>query len=467
MEELGDIFAYVDQNFDEMIEEVKEFCSFRSTEGDKEGLLKTSKFLEEKLSQAEISYRKITEGGAPLFFAEKKGKIEEAKGRNASHPCLLFYNHYDVVEEGDRTLWTGEPFKPEIRGNILYGRGVSDNKGPLLSRIQAVKSILDVRGALPVDVKFAFDGEEETSSPSLNKFSIREPELFQDLTRADLCLWENGRRDKEGRPWARFGVRGSISFDLSVKTSKKDIHARMGTIIPSASWRLIWALASLKGEDEKIAIEGFYDDVRPVTRADEVILEAFPYDEESLKQQMGLSELLRGTRGLDLKKQLYMEPSISVCGLEAGQMYRGVRGIVPCEASARVSFYLVADQSPERVEELLRSHLKKYGFDDIQVKARGRNAPVRTFADPELIELFRRSASQAYKEPLVIEPTQLGGGPAIYFHRAWPQLPIVGVGPGNTGGNHHSPDENMKLEDYRASIKHMIALMYAMRERSC
>ena len=92
-----------------------------------------------------------------------------------------------------------------------------------------------------------------------------------------------------------------------------------------------------------------YDDVRPVTRADEVILEAFPYDEESLKQQMGLSELLRGTRGLDLKKQLYMEPSISVCGLEAGQMYRGARGIVPCEASARVSFYLVADQSPERV----------------------------------------------------------------------------------------------------------------------
>ena len=98
------------------------------------------------------------------------------------------------MEEGDRTLWTGEPFKPEIRGNILYGRGVSDNKGPLLSRIQAVKSILDVRGALPVDVKFAFDGEEETSSPSLNKFSIREPELFQDLTRADLCLWEKWKK---------------------------------------------------------------------------------------------------------------------------------------------------------------------------------------------------------------------------------------------------------------------------------
>lgn len=466
MEDLRDIFTYVDQNFDKMIEEVKEFCSFRSTAGDKEGLAKTSQFLEKKLSQAEIPYRKITEGGAPLFFAEKKGKREAEKGTDSPLPCLLFYNHYDVVEEGDRTLWTGEPFEPEIRDSILYGRGVSDNKGPLLSRIQAVKAILDVRGDLPVDVKFAFDGEEEISSPSLNTFSSREQELFRDFTRADLCLWENGRRDKEGHPWARFGVRGSVSFDLSVKTSKKDIHARMGTIIPSASWRLIWALSSLKGEDEKIAIEGFYDDVRPVTKEDEKILEAFPYNEEGLKQQMGLSEFLRSSRGLDLKKQLYMEPSISVCGLEAGQMYRGTRGIVPCEASARVSFYLVADQNPERVEELLRNHLKKHGFEDIQVKARGRNAPVRTFADPALIELFRTSADQVYKESLVIEPTQLGGGPAIYFHKAWPQLPIVGVGPGNTGGNHHSPDENLKLEDYRASIKHMIALMYAMRERS-
>lgn len=467
MEDLRDIFAYVDQNFDKMTEEVKEFCSFRSTAGDKEGLLKTSQFLEEKLRQAEIPYGKITEGGAPLFFAEKKGKREEEKRTDSPLPCLLFYNHYDVVEAGDRTLWTGEPFKPEIRNNILYGRGVSDNKGPLLSRIQAMKAILDVRGALPIDVKFVFDGEEETSSPSLNAFSSREPETFQELTRADLCLWENGRRDQEGRPWARLGVRGSISFDLSVKISKKDIHARMGTIIPSASWRLIWALASLKGEDERIAIEGFYDDVRSVTKEDEAILEAFPYNEEALKQEMGLSEFLRRARGLELKKQLYMEPSVSVCGLEAGQMYRGVRGIVPCEASARVSFYLVADQSPERVEKLLRSHLKKHGFDDIQVRSRGRNAPVRTAADPDLIELFKKSAAQAYKEPLVIEPTQLGGGPAIYFHRAWPQLPIVGAGPGNTTGNHHSPDENLKLEDYRASVKHMIALMYAMRERSC
>lgn len=459
-QKLKEIFDYVDQQMDEMIEELSQLCSLRSAAGDEQGLEDTRAWICNKLCQAEIPHvcHPVEEGNGIISAHITAGSA----GRKL--PTLLFYNHYDVVQEGKKELWSSPPFEPEVRKGYLYARGVSDNKGPLLSRIQAVQAVLRVAGRLPVHVKFFFEGDEETSSPSLQKFCAGQPELFKDLTEADVCLWENGRRDKKGRPWARFGVRGSISFDLTVETSAKDVHARMGTVIPSASWRLIWALASLKDENERILIDGFYDDVLPVTKADEDILAAFPYDEDGLKKNMKLDGFLRNARGLSLKKQIYMEPSISVCGLEAGEMYNGVRGIVPHKAAARVSFYLVANQDPKKVERQFKDHLKRLGFQDIKVTARGTNTPVRTPIDIPFKDQVIRAASRVYREPMVIEPTQLGGGPAIYFHRAWPKMPIVGVGPGNTEGNHHAPDENIGLEDYRASVKHMIALMYEMAE---
>ena len=454
------IFDYVDQNFDRMMEEMKEFCSHRSVAGDKTGLEETRNWIDKKLSAVGIphEFQKVENGNA-LISASVSGEDGD------KHPSLLFYNHYDVVEEGKHELWSNEPFGPVIRDGVLYGRGVSDNKGPLLSRIQAVEAILAVEGKLPINVKFLFEGDEETSSPSLSKFSREQSEKFKELSKADVCLWENGRRDEEGRPWARFGVRGSVSFELSVETAKKDVHARMGTYVPSASWRLVWALASLKSADERITIEGFYDDVLPVTKKDEEILNAFPYNEKIQLEKLGLTSFLRGSSGLELKKHIYMEPSMSVCGLEAGELYNGARGIVPHKAYARIGFYLVANQSPDKVEEQLREHLKKHGFGDVKVVRRGGNTPVRTSVDIPLKKWLEHSAAEVYDKPMVIEPTALGSGPAIYFHRAWPDMPIVGVGPGNTNANHHAPNENMKLDDYKASIKHMIALMYEMEKQ--
>ncbi|WP_294151197.1 M20/M25/M40 family metallo-hydrolase [uncultured Clostridium sp.] len=472
---MQEIFDYVDQHFGEMVEELGELCSYRSAAGDEQGLSQTREWILNKLGRLNIPHKcHPVEGGNAVISAGMAGtsrKIREIPQMGSSPeintaenhlPTLLFYNHYDVVQEGKKELWSSSPFIPEIRDEVMYARGVSDNKGPLLSRIQAIQAVLAVTGELPVNVKFFFEGDEETSSPSLGKFTARHPELFKELTKADACLWENGRKDSKGRPWARFGVRGSISFDLSVETSAKDVHARMGTVIPSASWRLVWALASLKNEDERIAIDGFYDDVLPVTGDDEKILESFPYDEEDLKNKMKLGSFLRDATGLQLKKQIYMEPSVSICGLEAGEMYNGIRGIVPHKASARVSFYLVANQDPKKVERQFREHLDRRGFSDIMISARGVNTPVRTPVDIPFKDQLIRAAAKVYREPMVIEPTQLGGGPAIYFHRAWPQMPIVGAGPGNTDGNHHAPDENMRLLDYKESVKHMIALLYEM-----
>lgn len=450
---LNDIFGYIDAHSDEMINELKDVCGFRSVAGDSKGLEGTRRFIENKMAKIGLRcLRQEVEGGNALLTSEQRGKT-----RNT----ILFYNHYDVVEEGRHELWTiDNPFRAEIIDGKIYARGVSDNKGGLFSRLHAIQAILAVCGQLPATVKFLVEGDEETSSPSMFSFAEKNPEKFRSLTEADVCVWENGRKDESGHPWARFGVRGSCAFDLRVTTAKSDTHSRMGATIPSASWRLVWALASLKDVDEKIKIDGFYDQVVPPTESDFEILRQFPYEERSQMEKLGIKTYLLGATGEELKKRVYLEPSLSICGLESGEVHNGVRGIVPCKAYARISFYLVADQDPAELGSLLRKHLDRHGFSDIEIaQVGGANRPVRTPVDIPFRARVSEAAAKVYKEPMVIELTQLGGGPAIAIRNAWPEIPVIGFGPGNTGSNHHAPDENLKLQDYMEAVKHVAALL--------
>ncbi|MDL2327418.1 M20/M25/M40 family metallo-hydrolase [Ruminococcaceae bacterium OttesenSCG-928-A11] len=448
----------MDAHFDEMVAELKELCAFRSVAGDAAGLEAARTYITGKMTAVGLSpVRHPVPGGNDLISAEMPGETADT---------LLFYNHYDVVEAGDPAGWrTADPFTAEVEDGLIYARGISDNKGPLLSRLHAVQALLAVCGRLPAGVKFLYEGDEESSSESMQSFAEAHPETFKELIKSDVCLWENGRKDTAGYPWARFGVRGGCAFDLSVTTAKTDVHGRSGSTIPSASWRLVWALASLKSPDEKVLIDGFYDRVIPPTEEDYEVLRAFPYDEEGEKRELGLKSYLKNATGEELKRMIYLEPSFSICGLEAGEMYRGVRGIVPHTASARISFYLVADQDPAELAVQLRRHLDKHGFADVAVKSVGGSSrPVRTPVNIPFRDRVVKAAAKVYEKPMVIELTMLGASPASILRDAWPTLPIVCIGPGNTTANHHAPDENMALEDYREGVKHIIALLYSYLE---
>ncbi|MDY3868617.1 MAG: M20/M25/M40 family metallo-hydrolase [Pyramidobacter sp.] len=445
-------FAYVDEHFDEMLEELKGVCRCASVASNAQGLRHARERIAQDMRRSGLNPKFCdVEGGNALISAELRGESAET---------ILFYNHYDVVEPGKPENWTnGAPFEPEIRDGRMYARGVSDDKGALYSRIHAVRA-LTACGKLPVTIKFLTEGDEETSSPSMTKFAREHADEFKDLISSDVCLWENGRVDAAGHPWLRCGVRGSIAFDLRVTTANSDVHGRMGATIPSASWRLVWALSTLKTPDERIAIEGFYDDVCPATEADLQVLRDFPYAEEAQKKSLGIASYLRGATGEALKRQVYLEPSLSICGLEAGETHNGVRGIVPHTAYARISFYLVADQNPAELESKLRRHLDAHGFSDVEITRRGGSSrPVRTSPDHPFCARARAAAQSVYEQPMVIELTQLGGGPAGILRDALPCLPIFGVGPASVSGNHHAPDENLVIEDYRRAVKYLIALM--------
>lgn len=445
-------FAYVDEHWDELLEELKTICSYRSVNTDKGGIQGTVDFITKKMEQLDIEvHRYDVQNGNPFLMGYKKGESDKT---------LLFYNHYDVVTEGALERWISPPYEPQIRDGRIWARGISDNKGPLLARIHAYQALRAVTKTLPISVKFFSEGDEEALSTSLKKYIQENTAEFSDIVRADAIIWENSRNDEMNRPWASFGVGGEVGIELSVKSISEDAHARMGVILPNSAWRLVWALAALKDENEKILVEHFYDQVAPTTESDREVLEAFPYEEELIKNRYGIDHFVLNKTGYDLKERMYTQPSLTICGIDAGEVANGMRGVVPCFSKAKLSCRLMMNQKAEEIAELIKAHLHNKGFDDIEVKITDCVSPVRTPSDISLRKSLEEAAAIVYDKPLVIELAQQGAGPAMLFREACPGVPIVGIGPGSTASAHHAPNENLYLEHYKKAVKMTIALMF-------
>jgi acetylornithine deacetylase/succinyl-diaminopimelate desuccinylase-like protein len=191
-------------------------------------------------------------------------------------------------------LWETPPFEPALRDGKLYARGVSDDKGHLVSRLYAIDSLLACDGELPCNIKFIIEGEEEASSTHLKDFVLTHLEQLK----ADACIWEFGGVDHREVPIQYLGLRGICYVELSVETAKTDVHSGLGgSIFPNAAWRLVWALSTLKGENEHIRIPGHYDSVKSPSERDRKLMEALPETSEEYRTRYGVDHFLRGLSG--------------------------------------------------------------------------------------------------------------------------------------------------------------------------
>jgi acetylornithine deacetylase/succinyl-diaminopimelate desuccinylase-like protein len=438
---------YLEENLNEQITELIEFCKIPTISAQNlnldEGAAFAGKLLEKRGFNVEIHPTK----GAPIVFAERKGSGDKT---------LLIYNHYDVQPPEPLELWDSPPFEPEIRDGFLYARGVSDDKGHITSRLFALDAILAQDGELPCTVKFILEGEEETSSENIPPF-VR---ANKDLLAADACIWEFGYIDHEGVPQQYLGLRGICYVELSVETANIDVHSGVGgTIFPNAAWRLVWALSTLKGEDERIRIPGHYDNVVPPSERDLELFSKLPEMSEEYKSRYGVKEFTKGTTGGDaLKIQEVMEPSCTICGITTGYQGPGSKTVLPAKASAKVDFRLVPNQTPEEILEKLRSHLDAEGFEDVQIEYLGGEAPGRTDPDDPFIKIVVETAEEPYGVPMAVVPMTGGSGPNHVFLDAL-KLPVATAGMGYPGTRAHAPNENIGLEHYVKHAKHIVRVI--------
>ena len=392
-------------------------------------------------------------GGPPVVLGERAG---------ASDRTLLVYNHYDVQPPEPLELWTSPPFEATLRDGKLYGRGVSDDKGHLTSRLLALDALLAVRGELPCRVKFVVEGEEEVGSVHLPGFVHANRAKLA----GDACLWEFGQVDERGVPMQFAGLRGICYVELSVETANTDLHSGLGgSIVPNAAWRLTWALASLKGPDERIRIPGWYDAVRPPTARDRELLAALPDTAPALRERYGIRTFLRGMDGgTDLRVAEVFEPTCTICGLDSGYQGAGSKTVLPAKARAKVDFRLVPDQTPADLLPKLRAHLDAQGFADVQVTFLGGNPAGRTDPDDPFLALVARTAEPVYGVPMQVTPMIGGSGPNHCFLTEL-NVPVACAGLGYPDTRAHAPDENLVVAHYVAHARHVARLLDAFGAR--
>jgi acetylornithine deacetylase/succinyl-diaminopimelate desuccinylase-like protein len=423
----------------EYLEELKALVRQPTVSAQGIGIDETAAMVLERARRAGVEARvERVEDGPPTVIGES----------GSGERTLLVYDHYDVQPPDPLEEWRTPPFEPAERDGYLYGRGVSDNKGNLMARLQALEAYRATLGELPLRVRVLYEGEEEIGSAHLAAFVERHAEHL----RADGCLWEAGYKDAAGRPTISLGLKGIQYVELRVRATAKDAHSSLGTIVPNAAWRLVWALASLKNERDEITVDGLMEHVRKPTRADLALLERLPYDEEGTKRIHGIRSFVRGLSGVELLRKHFFEPTCTICGLSAGYQGPGSKTVLPAAASAKVDFRLVPDLTPELVVERLRAHLDRRGFQDVEIVPFHGELPSRWPADSEAARAAVAALRDTYRTEPVVYPLMAGSGPMAQVSDRL-GLPTVGFGSGNASSANHAPNENIAVADYIDHIR--------------
>jgi acetylornithine deacetylase/succinyl-diaminopimelate desuccinylase-like protein len=275
-------------------------------------------------------------------------------------PHVLFYGHYDVQPAGDPALWDFPAFEPSLaaaeRGEThIRGRGASDDKGALMSFVEACRAFVAVRGSLPLKVSFLFEGEEESGSRSMAGFL---EETAAELSCDAVLVCDSDQWDAE-TPAVTTMIRGICSQEISVTCASRDLHSGIyGNAARNALGLLVDLLASLRRADGGVAIEGFYDGVAEVPDSVQAIWSRLPFDGEGFLGDVGLS-VPAGEAGRSVSEQVWTRPSCDIHGIWGGYSDPGFKTVIPAEAHAKLSFRLVAGQEPERIKALFQRHIRE------------------------------------------------------------------------------------------------------------
>lgn len=423
---------------------ITEYCRLESVAAQNRMLAETADWVEKLLKDTGFDTRQLRVDGSPNYvYGTLKGKGDFT---------LLLYNHYDVQPEAPVELWESPPFEVTERDGKLVARGICDNKAELISRICAIRAIQAAHGEFPINLKWIIEGEEEIGSLHFDAMTKQ----YGDLLKADGTLWEGGGFNEKGQAGVALGFRGMLYVEYSVESMKIDAHSGGAHALPSAAWRLVKALASLKDENGKVLIPGFYDDVREPTELekqasrDNVDLE----QEARYKEYCGIDSFLHNRSGYDLEVSVY-EPTANIAGFLTGYTETGTKTVLPARAMAKMDFRLVPDQRPDDILEKLKAHLKAQGFDDVQVRKLGSGDPVVTPFESDFVQKMTQICRGFTEQEPQIKP--LIGGTLPLLGAMKNNVGILGIStsgnPGYYGSGGHAPNEHIRVKDIPRAIE--------------
>jgi acetylornithine deacetylase/succinyl-diaminopimelate desuccinylase-like protein len=471
MEGYDKIYRHIDDHFDEHIKATQEILRQSSIS------LSDLLIVPEVVECGKMLVKIIKDLGGDAHLCEfKDGNpvvYGEIKSKNPKAKTIIAYSLYDVMPvEGED--WTTPPFAAEIVeaerinlpadfGKCIVARGVRNQKGPIMGFVNALKSMLAVNGDIPMNILFAFDGEEELGSPHFPEFRDR---YADKLKKAEAAYYLNPSQDAEGKHHIYLGCKGILGLEISCEGG--DWGGPKGRALFSAdevwidppAWRLIGALNTLKDQDGKVLIEGFYDNVRPSTPREKEMIGKLKdiFDDEKEKKRLEIKRWRKGLTGKDWLEKFVMSPLINIDGISGGYTGPRLKTMLPRKVAAKVDIRLVPDMDKNEILEKLRKHLDKHGFSDVQVRIlQGCYNWSKTSADADIVKASI-TAARMFGVESYLWPTYYASTPTVAFSEPPLDLPVIGAGLGRMG-RPHEVDEFFTVEGLRLYEKYVVAFL--------
>ena len=404
---------------------------------------RAAEFLADDLRAIGLEHVEVLEtGGHPLVY----GDWLHAE----SAPTVLVYGHYDVQPPDPLDEWELAPFEPLVRDGRMLARGAADDKGQVHMHVRAAEAVLATRGRLPINLRYLFEGEEESTSTNLDRW------LEQNKARvaADFAVISDTGFFEGNLPAITLGLRGITYLQVDVIGSSIDLHSGMyGGTVQNPANALATIIAALKDPDGRILVPGFYDDVVPLSDADRAAFAALPFDEEAYRASLGVPALV-GEPGYAVLERRGGRPTLDVNGIWGGFQGEGAKTIIPGSAHAKISCRLVVDQDPDRTYELVRAHILRVAPAGVRVEVHelGGGQPSLTPMDHPATQAAARAIEATFGQaPLFIR--EGGSIPVCASFTSILGLQVVLLGFTNPDDKAHAPNESMVLANYETGIR--------------
>ena len=442
------VLKHVDSHMDALVSDLQTLIRQPSVSAKNEGIEECAKLVSKLLKKSGISSEilRLKKNVAPIVFGEITSKQNPEK-------TLMFYNHYDVQPAEPFDLWDDPPFSGTRKGNKIFGRGATDDKGELITRIKAVEACLKTTGDVPCNVKFVIEGEEETGSAHIEDYLKKYKKKFS----CDGVIWEFGYVDAKNRPIIGLGMKGLLFVELSVKESIRDAHSSLAVLIKNPAWRLIDAIKTLRDSDGKILIKDWYKEVTPFSKNDLELIKTEPFDENVFKKEFGVTSFVGNKKGMAAKKALVGDATCNIAGFVSGYTGDGAKTVLPGNALVKIDFRLIPKMDPKKQILRLKKHLKSKGFEDVKIKVFHGEAAARTNSSDPFVTQVKEAADDSFGTS-ILNVSNAGTGPMYPFVDIL-KAPCISIGSTYMFSRIHSPNEFARVDLLKKTTKCMCLIM--------